>query len=42
VDNHVRLYLATGDAWHLGQANLLRSYVVALKEWINQQEETAA
>ena len=38
VDHHVRLYLATGDVWHLKQASLLRGYVVALKEWINQQE----
>jgi hypothetical protein len=38
IDHHVRLYLATGDVWHLKQADLLRSYVVALKEWINQQE----
>ena len=40
VDHHVRLYLATGDAWHLKQADLLRGYVVALKEWINRQEFT--
>ena len=40
VDNHVRLYLTTGDVWHLKQADLLRGYVVALKEWINQQEIT--
>ena len=38
IDNHVRLYLATGNEWHLKQARLLRAYVVTLKEWINEQE----
>jgi hypothetical protein len=38
IDHHVRLYLKTGDEWHLKQADLLRGYVTALKEWINEQE----
>jgi hypothetical protein len=38
IDEHVRLFIATEDIWHLGQAEHLRDYVVKLKDWIHEQE----
>lgn len=38
VDRHNGLHFATGDPWHLAQAEALRSYVRSLKDWIRQQE----
>ena len=38
IDTHIRLYLKTGDDWHLPQAEILRKYVSELKTWIHQQE----
>jgi hypothetical protein len=38
IDMHVRLYLHTGDGSHLMMADLLRSYVCQLKDWIHTQE----
>jgi hypothetical protein len=38
VDEHVRLYLLTGDSWHLDRAQILREYVAELKGWIHKVE----
>ena len=38
IDNHTRLYLETGNPYHLEAAAILRSYLSNLKEWIHQQE----
>lgn len=38
IDEHVRLYLSTGDVWHLHQSQALREYVATLKQWIHSQE----
>ncbi len=40
VDTHIKLYLETGDTWHLDQAEVLRQYVRNLKTWIHKQEES--
>ena len=39
VDQHIRLYLETGDRFHLGQAQTLREYVAYLKDWIHSEEK---
>lgn len=41
VDNHTRLYLATGEQWHEDKAMMLRSYLHELKTYIHAQEELA-
>lgn len=38
IDEHVALYLKTGEQWHLAQAQILREYVAELKEWIHRVE----
>ena len=38
IDEHVRLYLETHDAWHMEQAQTLRNYVSHLKDWIHRTE----
>jgi predicted NAD/FAD-binding protein len=38
IDNHTRLYLKTGDPWHLEVSTKLRSYLHELKTWIHEQE----
>jgi hypothetical protein len=38
IDNHVQLYLRTGDSWHMDQAQALRAYVQELKTWIVDTE----
>jgi hypothetical protein len=38
IDRHNRLYLATGERWHVEQAAVLRTYVHELKTWILKQE----
>jgi hypothetical protein len=38
IDEHVKLYLESGDSWHLRQAESLRNYVANLKDWIHSQE----
>jgi predicted NAD/FAD-binding protein len=38
IDNHVDLYLKTGDHWHVEQADFLRTYLHQLKTWIHQEE----
>jgi len=38
IDNHTRLYLETGDPWHATQAEILRQYLGALKDWVFEQE----
>lgn len=38
VDLHTRLHLETGDPFHSFQANILRQYVMNLKDWIHQTE----
>lgn len=38
IDNHISIYLKTGDVWHIEQAELLRKYVSDLKTWIHDQE----
>lgn len=38
VDEHMRLYLQTGNSWHLTQAEVLRKYTLELKKWIHSTE----
>ena len=38
IDEHVSLFMATGDILHLEQAEHLRDYIVKLKDWILEQE----
>jgi hypothetical protein len=38
IDNHTRLYLKTGDPYHLEASKNLRSYLGNLKEWIHREE----
>jgi hypothetical protein len=38
IDTHMRLYLKTGDEWHLSKAETLRKYVKDLKVWIHKEE----
>ncbi len=38
IDEHVSLYLETGDKWHMEQAEVLRKYTMDLKRWIHGQE----
>jgi hypothetical protein len=38
IDEHVRLFLETGDEWHLEKAEQLRVYVSELKRYIHKQE----
>lgn len=38
IDEHVSLFIATGEIWHLEQAEHLRDYVVQLKDWIHREE----
>jgi hypothetical protein len=40
IDEHIKLHLATGDNWHLAQAEVLRQYVLELKKWIHYTERT--
>lgn len=39
VDCHNEQYFLTGDAWHLQQAESIRNYVRALKDWIREEEK---
>jgi hypothetical protein len=39
IDNHVNLFIHTGDNWHMKRAEMLRVYVSELKTWIHQEEE---
>ncbi len=39
IDEHMRLYLKTGNRFHLGQSQTLREYVKALKDWIIDEEQ---
>lgn len=38
IDRHNGCYFATGDLWHLRQAEILRQYVIELKCWIVSHE----
>ncbi len=38
IDNHIQMYVKTGDPWHFAQADKLRDYVTDLKDWITEQE----
>ena len=38
IDLHTKLYLKTGDQWHLNKAEHLRQYLHELKTWIHKQE----
>ena len=38
IDNHNAEYFRTGNIWHLEQANILRTYVTNLKDWIKHNE----
>ena len=38
IDRHNRLWFASGDGWHLQQAQVLRNYVADLKTWIHREE----
>lgn len=39
IDHHNSIYFETGDKRHLELANMLRQYVIYLKEWIKEQEK---
>ena len=39
IDTHMRMYIQTGDDWHLSKADTLRNYVKDLKVWILAHEE---
>ncbi len=39
IDYHIDLYVKTGHVWHLDQAEVLRVYLLELKNWITQQEK---
>ena len=39
IDNHTRLYLESGNEWHLQKAQELREYVAELKTWIHKTEK---
>jgi hypothetical protein len=39
IDYHIDLYVKTGHTWHLDQAEILRVYLLELKNWIIQQEK---
>lgn len=41
IDEHMRLYLESGEVWHLRQAQILREYVLDLKKWIHRMEGDA-
>lgn len=38
IDNHMALYFATRDKWHLVKADMLREYLHELKSWIHAEE----
>jgi hypothetical protein len=38
VDLHTKYHIETGDTFHKDQADLLRSYVRNLKDWIHSTE----
>jgi len=38
VDWHISTYWSTGDQWHLEQAQVMRNYVLELKDWVMVQE----
>ena len=38
VDWHVSTYWRTGDQWHLEQAQVMRNYILELKDWVMAQE----
>jgi hypothetical protein len=42
IDLHTRLYLETGDKFHLIQSDILRTYVLELKEWILSKEKSSS
>lgn len=39
IDLHTKLYLETGDNFHLKQSEILRTYLLDLKEWIRLKEK---
>lgn len=39
IDTHNAQYFKDHNEWHLKQAELLRQYVVGLKNWILMQEQ---
>jgi hypothetical protein len=39
IDYHIDLYVKTGNIWHLDQAEILRIYLLELKNWIVEQEK---
>ena len=38
IDEHNREYFRTGNPWHLQKAQMLREYLVELKEWLTWKE----
>lgn len=38
IDNHTRLWMETGDSWHNEKANMLRQYLIELKDFIHKCE----
>jgi hypothetical protein len=39
VDCHNEEYFRSGDEWHLRQAQVLRDYVIGLKDWLSKEEK---
>lgn len=40
IDLHTELYIKTGDVFHNLHADHLRRYVLELKNWIHNQEQS--
>jgi hypothetical protein len=38
IDNHNQEFFKTGNHWHLKKADMLRTYLLELKEWIYRKE----
>lgn len=39
IDNHNQEYFKTKNPWHLQKAQMLREYLIELKDWITIKEK---
>jgi hypothetical protein len=39
IDNHNQEYFKSGNIWHLQKAEMLRTYIYELKDWIIGKEK---
>lgn len=39
IDNHNQEYFKSGNIWHLQKAEMLRTYIYELKDWIIDKEK---